>query len=141
MPSRNERIERKTQLLEQLDPMRGVKLEGKLKARMLSLGWRFPFARVCFRAAPLRLCTTVSRAGIQINHFPDIGSIGLDARSFEKHVVFLKRNFDPISLATSTVRGLGLAESGYCSRLDASGITLRWPRPYFAGIESRRSFS
>ena len=55
MPSRNERIERKAQLLEQLDSMREVDLEGNLKAQMLSLGWRFPFARVFSSRRPVTL--------------------------------------------------------------------------------------
>jgi peptidoglycan/xylan/chitin deacetylase (PgdA/CDA1 family) len=99
VPSRNERIERKTQLPEQLDPMREVELEGKLKARMFSLGWQFPFARVFSSRRPVTIVYHSIPRRHQVNQFPDISSNGLDARSFEKQVAFLKRNFDPLSPA------------------------------------------
>lgn len=84
MPSRNERIEFKAQLLDQLDPRRAVALVGKQKARMLSLGWRFPFARVFSSRRPVTIVYHSIPRRHQVNQFPDIGSIGLDARSFEK---------------------------------------------------------
>jgi peptidoglycan/xylan/chitin deacetylase (PgdA/CDA1 family) len=96
MPSRNERIERKAQLLEQLDPTREVELEGNLKAQLLSLGWRFPFARAFSSRRPVTLVYHSVPRRHQVNHFSDIGPIELDARSFEKQVAFLKRKFDPI---------------------------------------------
>jgi peptidoglycan/xylan/chitin deacetylase (PgdA/CDA1 family) len=96
MPSRNKRIECKVGLREQLDPMREVKLEGNLKAQLLSLGWRFPFAKVFTSRRPVTLVYHSVPRRHQINQFSDIGSIELDARSFEKQVAFLKKKFDPI---------------------------------------------